>query len=394
MMLTLNDISLDKKRVLIREDFNVPIDNGVITSLERIERALPTIREVIQRNARVILMSHLGRPKEGQYDAEFSLRPVADALSQALNQPVLLVKNGLEGVTVEPGHVVLLENIRFQKGETDNDVALSKKMAALCDVFVMDAFATAHRAQASTYGVAEYAPIACAGPLLMEELNALSQAFHHPKKPVTAIVGGAKVSTKFELLETLLDKVDTLICGGGIANTLIAALGKPVGKSLFEPDWVPAAKKLLQTAQQKNVALPLPEDVRVATEFSKTASSTAKLLDAIETNDLILDIGPRTQALYATFIQASHTIIWNGPVGVFEFPAFEAGTRAVGEAIAHAPAFSLAGGGDTISALDKFHLYDKISYVSTGGGAFLEYLEGKTLPAVAILEKRAHDITA
>lgn len=388
MYLTLDDINVSQKHVLIREDLNVPLANGKITSDERIQRALPTIKQVLAANAKVMVMSHLGRPTEGEYQAEFSLAPVAQALTEVLGQPVRLVNDWLNGVDVSDGEVVLLENVRFNVGEKKNDSALAKQMAALCDVFVMDAFATAHRAQASTVGVATYAPIACAGPLLDAELKALGEALTHPKHPVTAIVGGSKVSTKIQLLESLLQKVDCLIVGGGIANTFLKAAGFEIGQSLFEADWVDNAKQLLQRAEQQGVRIPLPVDVRVAKTFSDDAVAVIKAFADIEAGDLILDVGPKTQDSYPELMQQAATIVWNGPVGVFEFAAFSEGTQALADAIANADAYSLAGGGDTLAALAKFGVRDRISYVSTGGGAFLEFMEGKPLPAVVELEKR------
>ena len=388
-MLTIDDIDLNNKRVLIREDLNVPIKDGKITSLERIQRALPTIKKALSANARVILLSHLGRPKEGEFNPEFSLAPVADALSEALNQTVTLVTDYLNGADVAPGEVVLCENVRFNAGEKNNDPALSKRLAALCDVFVMDAFATAHRAQASTAGVTEYAPIACSGPLLQQELNALSDAMDMPKQPLVAIVGGSKVSTKIQVLDALIDKVDVLIVGGGIANTFLAAEGHPVGQSLYESDWLSSAKTLLARAKSNNVSIPLPVDVTVAKSFSESAESAVKALSDVAKDDMILDVGPQTAAQYPALMQQAGTIVWNGPVGVFEFKNFSQGTRALGQAIAASDAFSIAGGGDTIAAIETFKLSDQISYICTGGGAFLEYLESKPLPAVVALEERA-----
>ena len=383
----MSDLDLANQRVLIREDLNVPMQAGRITDTTRIERALPTIQQAQQANARVIVMSHLGRPTEGSFEAQYSLKPVAKALSEALGQPVRLVNDWFD-LDLNPGEVVMLENVRFNQGENENDAALAQDMAHQCDIFVMDAFATAHRAQASTVGVARFAPIACAGPLLTEELQALSAVLDQPKQPLVAIVGGSKVSSKIQLLEALLDKVDTLIVGGGIANTLLAAQGVNVGKSLYESDWVASAEKFLANAKTKGVNVPLPVDVVVASEFSADASATTKKITELTTDDMILDVGPETAATYPALMQAAGTIVWNGPVGVFEFANFSAGTRALGEAVAASPGVSIAGGGDTLAALAQFHLTDKMSYVSTGGGAFLEYLEGKTLPAVAILEKR------
>lgn len=386
------DLALDKKRVLIREDFNVPMQDGRITSDARIQRALPTIQLAIQSNARVMLMSHLGRPEEGRYDATYSLAPVAEALSCELGQEVRLIQN-LQSIDIEPGQVVLYENVRFLPGEKANDPGLAKQMASLCDIFVMDAFATAHRAQASTAGVAEYAPIACAGPLLIAELNALSAALEHPQRPLAAIVGGSKVSTKINLLDCLLNKVDTLIVGGGIANTLLAAAGRAVGQSLYEADQLDYARALLQQAQQANVAIPLPTDIVTAKTFNSTATAETKLIDNIADDDLILDVGPKTIASYTQALASAGTIVWNGPLGVFEWPGFAKGTEALGKAVASSSAYSLAGGGDTVAALAQFELMDKISYVSTGGGAFLEFLQGDTLPVIAILEQRESSVS-
>lgn len=384
----MTELDLDNKRLFIREDFNVPMENGKITNDERIQRAIPTIRLALESGARVMLASHLGRPKEGCYTAEFSLAPVAKVLGKLLNQSVLLVENWLEGVDVQQGEVVLLENVRFNKGEEENDEALSRKMAKLCDIFVMDAFATAHRAQASTVGIAQYAREACAGPLLVEEIVALSQAFDAPLRPLTAIVGGSKVSTKIHLLDALVDRVDQLIVGGGIANTFLKAQGYTIGNSLYEPDWVDNAKKLLDKASQKGVKIPLPLDVVVAKKLSADAPSTVKSLDDVAPDEAIFDVGPKTQASYAELFKSTKTVVWNGPVGVFEIDAFSHGTKALADAIANSGAFSLAGGGDTLSALAKFGVSNKISYISTGGGAFLEYLEGQQLPALTVLRER------
>jgi phosphoglycerate kinase len=379
---------LENKRILIREDLNVPLnDHGHITSDARIRAVLPTIQLALKNNAAVMLMSHLGRPKEGEYDAKFSLRAVADDLTKKLGQPVRLVKDWINGVDVKPGEVVLLENVRFLPGENQDDIELAKKMAALCDVYVMDAFATAHRAQASTHGVAKYAALACAGPLLHNELQALSHALHAPKKPLIAIVGGSKVSTKLTVLENLLPKVDQLIVGGGIANTFIAAQGFNVGQSLYEPDLVADANKLIASAKAKGADIPIPVDVVVANEFAATSPATIKDVNDIADCDMILDIGPKTAKMYAKLLTAAKTIVWNGPVGVFEFDQFAEGTKVLAHAIAESKAFSIAGGGDTLAAIDKYQVSDKISYISTGGGAFLEFLEGKTLPAVAVLEE-------
>lgn len=378
-------LDLSNKRVMIREDLNVPIIDGNITDDERIQRALPTLRKALSQNAAVIVLSHLGRPAEGAYDLEHSLAPVALALSEALGQDVPLIKGWLDGVDVAPGQIVLCENVRFNEGEKSNDELLAKKMAALCDVFVMDAFATAHRAQASTEGVARYAKVACAGPLLVAELKAFHDAFDQPKRPLVAIVGGSKVSSKIEALERLVDMVDTLIVGGGIANTLLAAKGYNVGKSLYEADRLEWSKQLLDRAGDK---IPLPVDVAVAESFDEHASRVVRSIDDVKSDEMILDVGPETMATYPALMQDAKTIVWNGPVGVFEFAAFADGTRALGEAIANSNAYSVGGGGDTVSAIHQFGIQNKISYISTGGGAFLELLEGKALPGVTILEKK------
>lgn len=376
-------LSFREKRVLIREDLNVPVKDGKVTSDARIRAALPTIQLALQANAKIILMSHLGRPTEGEYDETLSLKPVAEHLSTLLKSEVTLIKDWQQGFEVNNGQVVLLENVRFNKGEKKDDETLAKAYASLCDLFVMDAFGTAHRAQASTHGVAKFAPLACAGPLLCAELDALNQALANPAKPMLAIVGGSKVSTKLEVLESLSDKVDQLIVGGGIANTFLAAQGYKVGKSLCEKDLIPTAKKLLE-----EVTIPLPVDVVVAKEFTETATPTTKSIDDIDDDDMILDIGPQTASQFADIIEKAKTIIWNGPVGVFEFPGFSKGTEAVAKAVAASKGFSIAGGGDTLAAIDQFGVADKVSYISTGGGAFLEYVEGKTLPAVAVLEEQ------
>lgn len=384
----MTDLELSGKRVLIREDLNVPVADGRITSDARIVAALPTIRAALEANAAVMLMSHLGRPTEGQPEEQFSLRPVADRLGALLERDVPLVADWIDGVEIEPGSVVLLENVRFLAGEKACDTELSKKMAALCDVFVMDAFGTAHRAQASTYGVAEHAPVACAGPLLSTELEALGKALKEPARPMVAIVGGSKVSTKLTVLDTLADIVDVLIVGGGIANTFIAADGHGVGKSLYEADMLDTARALLKSGDGR-ATIPVPSDVVVADTFSADAMATEKAVEAVAADELILDIGPDTSRRFAEILQTAGTIIWNGPVGVFEFDRFGDGTRSLAEAIAASDAFSVAGGGDTLAAIDKYGVGDRISYISTGGGAFLEFVEGKTLPAVAILEQRA-----
>ncbi|MCJ7592236.1 MAG: phosphoglycerate kinase [Woeseiaceae bacterium] len=388
-VINMSDLDLKGKRVLIREDLNVPVADGKVTSDARIRAALPTIKAALDAGAAVMLMSHLGRPTEGQPDEQFSLQPVANRLAELLKRDVSLVKDWIDGVEVAAGDLVLLENVRFLAGEKKSDEALSRKMASLCDVFVMDAFGTAHRAQASTYGVAEYAPIACAGPLLSAELDALAKAMDSPARPFVAIVGGSKVSTKLTVLDALANVVDCLIVGGGIANTFIAAAGHGVGKSLYEPDMLDTARDLAANKDAR-AEIPLPVDVVVANEFSKDATATIKSVDAVSANDTILDIGPETAAHFAQIIAGAGTIIWNGPVGVFEFDQFGAGTKVLAEAIAASDAFSIAGGGDTLAAIDKYGVADNISYISTGGGAFLEFVEGKTLPAVAILEQRAN----
>lgn len=384
----MTDIDLSGKRVLIREDLNVPVSDGVVTSDARIRAALPTIQAALDANAAVMVMSHLGRPTEGQPEAQFSLQPVADHLGALLGREVPLIEDWIDGVTVAPGNLVLCENVRFLEGEKNCDADLAKKMAALCDIYVMDAFGTAHRAQASTYGVAEHAPVACAGPLLAAELDALARAMDNPARPFVAIVGGSKVSTKLTVLDALADKVDTLIVGGGIANTFIAAEGHSVGKSLYESDMLDTARQLAANAQDR-AAIPVPDDVVVADNFSAEASATTKSVEAVLADEMILDIGPDTAARFAQILAGAGTIIWNGPVGVFEFDQFGAGTRALSEAIAASAAFSVAGGGDTLAAIDKYGVADQISYISTGGGAFLEFVEGKKLPAVEVLERRA-----
>ena len=388
-VLRMTELDLAGKRVLIREDLNVPVKDGRITSTQRLDAALPTIRRARDAGARVLVMSHLGRPKEGQWDAASSLQPVADWLAQALGAPVRLVREYLEGVEVATGEVVLLENCRMNVGEEKDDEALARRYAALCDVFVMDAFGTAHRAQASTHGVARFAKVACAGPLLTAELDALARALESPKRPLLAIVAGSKVSTKLELLGSLVGKVDQLIVGGGIANTFLAALGHPVGKSLCEYELLDTARGIMADAKARGAEIPLPEDVVVAPAFAADAPAMVKAVAAVGADDMILDIGPRTAARYAALIAAAGTVVWNGPVGVFEFEAFGQGTEAVARAIAASPAFSIAGGGDTLAAVDKYGVAGGIEYISTGGGAFLEFLEGKTLPAVAALEARA-----
>ncbi len=390
-VIAMDALDLSGKRVLVRVDFNVPVDQGQVTSDIRIRAELPTILRLIAAGASVMLMSHLGRPTEGQPAAEFSLEPVAQRLSELLDQPVRLAADWLHGVTVVPGEVVLCENVRFNVGEKSNDDALAQQMAALCDVFVMDAFATAHRAQASTHGVAKYAPIACAGPLLMAELAALSTALESPQKPLVAIVGGSKVSTKLTILKSLSAKVDQLIVGGGIANTFLAATGQPIGQSLYEPDLVEEAQQLLHAVEEAGGFIPLPTDVRTAQDFSKTSPAETKAVADVAADDMILDIGPNSSQQLAQVLENAGTIIWNGPVGVFEFEQFGAGTEALATAIANSTAYSIAGGGDTLAAIDQYSVAEQVSYISTGGGAFLEYVEGKTLPAIEILLSRAND---
>ncbi len=386
-ILRMVDLELAGKRVLIREDLNVPVKNGKVTSDARIQASLPTIEFALNAGAAVMLMSHIGRPTEGEYNPEYSLQPVAEHLATLLNKSVRLEKDWLEGIEINAGEIVLCENVRFNIGEGKNNDDLGKKMAALCDIFVMDAFGTAHRAQASTHAIAKFAPIACAGPLLASELEALGRALETPEKPVIAIVGGSKVSTKLTVLKSLSEKVDQLIVGGGIANTFIAAAGFSVGKSLYEADLIDEAKQLIADAKAAGTEIPIPTDVVCAKEFSETAEATIKYVADIEADDLILDIGPETAAHYAHLLKSAQTIVWNGPVGVFEIEQFAHGTQTLAYAIAGSDAFSIAGGGDTLAAIDKYGINDQISYMSTGGGAFLEFLEGKELPAVAILQK-------
>lgn len=387
-ILRMQDLALANQRVLIRQDLNVPVKAGKVTSDARIKASLPTLQLALEAGAAVMVMSHLGRPVEGQVDEEFSMAPVVAYLAESLSVPVRLVKDYLNGVDVSPGELVILENVRFNKGETKNDDTLSQQYAALCDVFVMDAFGTAHRAQASTHGVAKYAPTACAGPLLAAELDALAKALDNPARPLVAIVGGSKVSTKLTVLESLATKVDQLIVGGGIANTFIAAQGHQVGKSLVELDLVDEAKRLIASAHAKGGDIPVPTDVVVGKAFAEDTPATTKAVTDVEADDMIFDIGPDTTAALVEILQSAGTIVWNGPVGVFEFDAFEQGTKAIAHAIATSKAFSIAGGGDTLAAVDKYGIADKISYISTGGGAFLEFLEGKELPAVAILQEK------
>ncbi len=383
------DLDLTGVRALIRQDLNVPMKDGSITGDARIRACLPTIQQALQQGARVMLMSHLGRPTEGQYSEAHSLAPVAAHLSKLLGCDVRLVGDYLDrGIEIDEGEVVLLENVRFNPGEKNDDEALSRKYAALCDVYVMDAFGTAHRAQASTHGVAQFAPIACAGPLLAGELEALGLALDQPARPLVAIVGGAKVSTKLTVLDTLSKFVDQLLVGGGIANTFIAAAGYKVGKSLYENDLLGEARRLRASARARGGDIPVPSDVVTGTEYSVSARAEIKSVDAVDDHDMIFDIGPQTTAKYVDILSKAGTIVWNGPLGVFEFDQFGAGTEALGRAIAESDAFSIAGGGDTLAAVDKYGIADKLSYLSTGGGAFLEFLEGKKLPAVAMLERR------
>ena len=383
------DLDLTGRRVLIRQDLNVPVADGMVTSDARIRASLPTIRYALEAGAKILLLSHLGRPVEGEYDPQFSLAPVAARLAEHLGVPVRLEKDWLNGVDLAAGEVVLCENVRFNPGEKADDDKLAKKMAALCDVFVMDAFGTAHRAQASTHGVARYAPIACAGPLLSAELEALGHALDDPKRPLVAIVGGSKVSTKLTVLDSLSEVVDQLILGGGIANTFLAAAGHNVGKSLFEADLVAQAQRLTDKVRQRGGDIPLPSDVVTGKAFSADSTAELKAVSAVVDDDMIFDIGPATASAFAKLLKAAGTIVWNGPVGVFEFDQFGEGTKTLAMAIAASPAFSIAGGGDTLAAVDKYGIADKLSYISTGGGAFLEFLEGKQLPAVAVLEARA-----
>jgi phosphoglycerate kinase len=383
------DTDLRNKRVLIREDLNVPVQDGAVTSDARIRASLATIRYALDQHARVFVISHLGRPQEGQEDPALTLAPVAVRLSELLGKSVPLRKNWIDGVDCAPGSAVLCENVRFLKGEKKDDEQLARRMAALCEVFVMDAFGTAHRAEASTHGVARYAPVACAGPLLVGELEALERALKEPSRPLVAIVGGSKVSTKLMVLESLLDKVDQLIVGGGIANTFLAATGVDVGRSLCETEMLDVARRLMDKARARDAQIPLPTDVVVGREFAATAHADVRPVEEVRRDEMILDIGPDTADRCGALLQAAGTIIWNGPVGVFEFEQFGEGTRTIAQAIARSKAFSLAGGGDTLAAIEKYGVEDGISYISTGGGAFLEFVEGKTLPAVAVLEQRA-----
>lgn len=392
-LIQMSDIDLSGKKVLIREDLNVPIKEGMITSDQRLQAALPTLKAALAAGAAVMVLSHLGRPEEGRFEKRFSLHPVAEYLKEHLNYPVRFVSDYLNGVDARPGELVVCENVRFNPGEKNNDELLARKLASLCDVFVMDAFGTAHRAQASTYGVAQFAPIAVAGPLLVRELTALATALKAPKKPIVAIVGGAKVSSKLSLLRQLVGMVDYLIPGGGIANTFLKAQGFEIGVSLYEADLLDEARAILHLAEEKGCHIPLPTDVVVGKSFSETCPAYNKSLQNVAADDMILDIGPVTVSDYVDIINKAKTIVWNGPVGVFEFAQFAYGTRALAIAIAESDAFSIAGGGDTLAAIDLYDLNQQISYISTGGGAFLECLEGKTLPAVAILQERAKNVT-
>ena len=387
--LRIEDLDLARKRVMIRQDLNVPVSDGRVTSDARIRASIPTIELALEKGAAVILLSHLGRPVEGEPDPKFSMQPVADRMAELLGRPVRLEVDWLGGFDIEPGEVVLCENVRFHAGEKKNDEALAKTYASLCDVFVMDAFGTAHRAQASTEGITRFAPTAAAGLLLSRELDALEKGLKNPERPMLAIVGGSKVSTKLTVLDTLLDKVDEMIVGGGIANTFIAASGHNVGKSLYEPDLIHDAQRLIQKAHERGGSIPIPKDVIVAKSFDKDAEAFSRKVDEVSDDEMILDIGPLTMIEYSEIIAGAGTIIWNGPVGVFEFKNFAGGTRAMSEAIARSAAYSIAGGGDTLAAIDQFDIREDISYISTGGGAFLEFVEGKVLPAVAALEEAA-----
>ena len=388
-LIKIDDIDLNGKRVLIREDYNVPVKNGKVEDDTRIRASLPTIQQLLDEGAKVIITSHLGRPTEGSYDEAFSLAPVATCLSELLDREVPLIKDWLDGVDLENNDIVLCENVRFEVGEINNDEELARRMAALCNVYVNDAFATAHRAQASTHGVAKYVPVACAGPLLIAELKALTKALREPATPLVAIVGGSKISTKLTILESLVEKVDQLIVGGGIANTFLKAAGYNIGYSPFEPDLVSVANKLIESVKKRGSQIPLPMDVVCAKEFNENATAITKKIDEVENDDLIMDVGPETAAQFTDLLEQAGTIVWNGPLGVFEYDQFSHGTRTLAKAIAGSNAYSIAGGGDTISAISKFKVADDISYISTGGGAFLEFLEGKKLPAVFILEEAA-----
>ncbi|MCP4406796.1 MAG: phosphoglycerate kinase [Gammaproteobacteria bacterium] len=388
-VIKMTDLELAGKRVLIREDLNVPLSNGKVSSDKRIRASLPTIEHAMKAGAKVMLMSHLGRPTEGEYDSKYSLQPVAEHLSTLLGKEVRLARDWLDGLEIDEGDVVLCENVRFNAGEKKNDDVLAQRMAALCDIYVMDAFGTAHRAQASTHGAAKHAPTACAGPLLAGELEALGKALDNPARPMVAIVGGSKVSTKLTVLESLSEVVDQLIVGGGIANTFIAAAGHNVGKSLYEAGLIDTAKQLSEAARVRGGDIPVPTDVICGKEFSESAPAVLKSVDQVVDDDMIFDVGPQTSKAFAEILKSAGTIVWNGPVGVFEFDQFGEGTEAMSMAIAESEAFSIAGGGDTLAAVDKYGIADRVSYISTGGGAFLEFLEGKKLPAVAMLEQRA-----
>lgn len=388
-LLKIYELDLSDKRVLIREDYNVPIKNGKVEDDTRIRASLPTLNQCLEAGAKIIIVSHLGRPREGEYDDRFSLAPVAKCLSKLLGKEVPLIKNWINGIEFGNQDIALCENVRFEKGEKTNDDELARRMASLCNIYVNDAFATAHRAQASTHGVAKYAPVSCAGPLLIAELKTLSEILREPKKPLLAIVGGSKISTKLTILESLLKKVNQLIVGGGIANTFLAAAGYNIGNSLYEPDLVGEASKLMSQAKKRGSEIPLPTDVVCAKEYSENAEATVKKLDQVSNDDLIMDIGPDTAAYFSELIKKASTIVWNGPLGVFEFEQFGNGTRLLADAIASSDAYSIAGGGDTLSAIAKYNVGKNISYISTGGGAFLEFLEGKKLPAVQILEESA-----
>ena len=388
-LIKITDLDLSGKRVLIREDYNVPIKDGQVEDDTRIRATLPTLEQILEAGAKIIILSHLGRPKEGEYDEKFSLAPVAKCLSKLLSKDVPLIKNWIDGIDMDKHDIVLCENVRFEKGEKANDDDLARKMAALCQVYVNDAFATAHRAQASTHGVAKYVPVACAGPLLISELKALSTVLREPSKPLLAIVGGSKVSTKLTILESLSEKVDQLIVGGGIANTFLKAAGHNIGNSLHEPDLIDEANKIISLMKKRGSNVPLPTDVVCAKKFDEHAEAVIKNINAVEDDDLIMDVGPETAARFAELITKAGTIVWNGPLGVFEFNQFSNGTRTLADAIAKSNAYSIAGGGDTLSAIAKFDVAEHISYISTGGGAFLEFLEGKKLPAVQILEEAA-----
>ena len=388
-IIKMTDLDLAGKRVFIRQDLNVPIKDGAVASDKRIQASLPTIKLALEAGAKVLVVSHLGRPTEGEYDAQFSMRPVADYLNNILKQEVRLAENWIDGVELEANVLTVADNVRFLKGEKKNDEALAKKMAALCDVYVMDAFGTAHRAQASTHGAGQFAPVACAGPLLAGELEALDKALANPARPMVAIVGGSKVSTKLTVLESLSKVVDQLIVGGGIANTFIAAEGYNVGKSLYEKDLIDTAKALSKTSKERGASIPVPVDVVCGKEFSDSSPSELKNVDRVNDTDMIFDIGPETAAELAEMLEKAGTIVWNGPIGVFEFEQFAMGTEILAKAIARSKGFSIAGGGDTLAAIDKYGIADQLGYISTGGGAFLEFLEGKKLPAVEMLEKRA-----